>query len=63
MKKTSQTPDQEREKELEERLEAIEWSLGNIDAIDDRLVKAYTLKLKEMIEEEEKRAEQEMGAG
>lgn len=62
MKKTNQTVDQEREKELEERLEAIEWSLGNIDAIDDRLVKAYSLKLKKMIEEEEKRqAEQEMG--
>ena len=63
MKKTSQGGDQERERELEERLEAIEWSLGNIDAIDDRLVKVYTLRLKQMIEEEEKWAEQEMGAG
>lgn len=53
--------DKDREKTIEERLEAIDWALGNIERIEDRLVKAYTLKLKQMIEEEEKRAEQELG--
>ena len=54
---------QDREKVIEERLEAIDWALGNIDRIEDRLVRAYTVKLKQMVEEEERRLEKEMGAG
>jgi hypothetical protein len=43
-----------------ERLDALEWALENVDSIQDRLVKAYVLKLKKLIEEEERR---EQGQG
>lgn len=49
------TPE-EREQAIAERLDALEWAMGNMDRIEDRLVKAYVAKLKRMIDEEEKRA-------
>jgi hypothetical protein len=42
-----------REKTIEERLEALDWCIENIEMIRDRLVRAYVLKLKRLIEEEE----------
>lgn len=42
-----------REKSIEERLEALDWCIENIEVIRDRLVRAYVLKLKRLIEEEE----------
>lgn len=42
-----------REKIIEERLEALNWCIENIDKVGDRLVRAYVLKLKRLIEEEE----------
>ncbi len=51
---------QDREKVIGERLDALEWALENVDSIQDRLVKAYVLKLKKLIEEEERR---EQGQG
>lgn len=46
--------DQEREKVIAERLVALDWAFANIDIIEDRIVKAYVLKLKRLIEEREK---------
>lgn len=49
---------QNRDKALEERIEALDWCLENIDQIEDRLVKAYVIKLKRLIDEEERRLQQ-----
>lgn len=46
--------DREREKVIAERLVALDWAFANIDMIEDRIVKAYVLKLKRLIEEREK---------
>ena len=52
---------QDREAVIEERLDALEWALENIERIEDRLVKAYVIKLKKQIEEEERIAEHKEG--
>jgi hypothetical protein len=51
--------EERRERVLGERLEALDWCILNIDRLEDRLVKAYVLKLKRLIGEEEKRGRQE----
>lgn len=53
--------DSDRERVMEERLEALEWALGNIDRIDDRVVRAYVVRIKKVIEEREKQLMQEEG--
>ena len=55
--------DWEREEVIAGRLDALEWAINNIDRIDDKVVKAYVLRLKQMIDEKEKQLAQEEGQG
>jgi hypothetical protein len=55
--------DWEREEVIAGRLDALEWAINNIDRIDDKVVKAYVLRLKQMIEEKERQLAQEEGQG
>lgn len=53
--------DWERERRIMERLDALEWAFCNIDRIDDKIVRAYVMKLKGMVDEELNR--QQAGEG
>ncbi len=53
--------DWEREGRITERLDALEWAFCNIDRIDDRIVRAYVMKLKRMVDEELSRQQVEEG--
>lgn len=55
--------DPNREKVIGERLEALEWALNNVDKIEDRLVRAYVLRLKGLIADGEKQEEAQMAMG
>ncbi len=54
---------EDREKVVRERLEALEWAMENPDLIQDRIVKAYVLRFRKLVEEEERQYQSEQGTG